>query len=277
MNLTRLAAVAALACSHGVLAQTYITPSTAAWTFAEETATGSGTFVSGPAGGPAGSNGSIQLTVGAPGGELFGTTQYGGLRLDQMAGLVYGTWVFSSALPETTNLQFDFDPGVALVPPFSGYQGRAVFTPALIAPNPVTVGGWQAWDPMTQRAWWGTGSGSTRMLAAVCTQSAPCTFAEMLAQFPDGAILAGGVFGFKVGNSDSAAVVSVDGFTLATDGPRGSVTQYRFAPRAPLPMTAGIPVPALAPGVLGVLAVAIALLGVAGLRRAAGVDPRRTV
>ena len=56
---------------------------------------------------------------------------------------------------------------------------------------------------MTQKAWWGSGTPGTRPLNLVCTQAAPCTFAQILAAFPNGGVLADlfpGFFGFKLGN-----------------------------------------------------------------------------
>ena len=256
-------AIVALTGSTIVGAQLYITPSTPGWAFFEETPTGSGAFVNGPPGGPAGSSGSIQLTVAAPGGELFATGGYAGIRVDQLNGITYDTYVISSAIPETANLQFDFDPGVPLVPPFSGYQGRAVFTPNVLVPSPVAVGTWQTWDPMTQKAWWGSGSAVTRMLAAVCSQAAPCTLTQILAFFPNAKLLTGGILGFKVGNSNSAAVVSVDGFTLGTQGAGGGATQYRFA----LAPAMASSIPATSPATLALLSLLTALAGGLALRR----------
>jgi len=243
-------------------AQVYITPSTPSWAFLEETPTGSGVFVNGPPGGPAGSTGSIQLTVAAPGGELFATGNFSGIAVSQLSQIMYGTYVVSSALPETANLQFDFDPGVPLVPPFAGYQGRAVFTPALLGPSAVTVGAWQTWDPMTQKAWWGSGSAVTRMLASKCSQAAPCTISDILGYFPSSKLLAGGIFGFKVGNSNSAAVVSVDGFKMGTTGGIGPIVQYRFALSAPI----ATPVPATTPAMLALLSLFAGCAGGVALR-----------
>jgi hypothetical protein len=268
MKVAATALAAALAFGSTVAAaQNYITPSTPGWGFFEETPTGSGAFVNGPPGGPAGSTGSAQITVGAPGGELFATGDFAGTRVDQLKGISYSTYVVSSAIPEAANLSFDFDPGITpLPPPFTGYQGRAVFTPTQIPPsNPVVVGSWQTWDPMTQRGWWGSGSPATRMLASKCSLSSPCTLAEILAYFPNAKLLPGGIFGFKVGNSNSAAVVSVDGFSMGTAGPSGPVVQYRFA-LAPPPPPVVTPVPASGPATLTVLALSVAVAAGIALR-----------
>lgn len=226
----------------GVCAQTmptYITPSTTSWAFVTETATGSGAFVNGPGAPPSGSPGSAQITVNNPGGEYLYTQQYVGTRLDQIAGLSYNTYVVSSGILETANLQFDFDPGQLPAP--AGYQGRAAFVPATIA-GAVQVGVWQTWNPMTQRAWVGTGNPATRVLAAACTLASPCTWSQILATFPNAKMLAAGSFGFKVGNSLSAAVISVDSFSIGTAGVAGAVNAFNFAISAPLPPPPSVPV-----------------------------------
>jgi trimeric autotransporter adhesin len=214
-------------------AQSYIIPSTPGWTSVSETPTGSTAFVSGPGVPPSGSPGSLQITVGNPGGQYFFTQQYSGVRLDQIAGFSYNTYVVSSAISETANLQFDFDPGV--VPPnYTGYQGRAVFVPSLLA-GAVQVGTWQSWNPMTQRAWIGSGSAGTRVLAALCTQASPCTWAQILAAFPNSRVLANSSLGFKVGNSFNAAVVSIDSFAIGTAGAAGPINRFNFAIAPPPP------------------------------------------
>lgn len=206
------------------------------WNFLEETPTGVGMFVTGPGVPPSGSVGSAQLAVAAPGGELFSTPQFAGTPLDQVVGLSYNSYVVSSTLPETATLQFDFDPGQTS----SGYQGRAVFSPSLLSPTAVQVGVWQTWNPMTQRAWYGTGNPANRVLAAVCSQAVPCTWSEILAWFSNAKILPDqGKFGFKLGNSNSAGVVSVDSFSMGTAGVGGPVTQYIFTPVAPVQCVAG--------------------------------------
>jgi hypothetical protein len=171
------------------------------------------------------------------------------------------------ALPETANLQFDFDPGVPLVPPFSGYQGRAVFAPALLGPSAVTVGAWQTWDSMTQKAWYGSGSPVTRMLASKCSRAAPSTLSDILGNFPSSKLLAGGIFGFKVGNSNSAAVISVDGFTMGTTGAGGKVLRYRFALTAPRAALTVVPIPATSATALTVLSLLAAYAGALALHR----------
>jgi hypothetical protein len=247
-------------------AQTYITPSTPGWAFVEETPTGSGAFVNGPAGAPSGSAGSIQLTVGNPGGEIFYTQQYAGTLLSQLAGLKYNTYVVSSALPVTSTMQFDFDDDLTVTP--TAYQGRAVFDPALVGSPAVVVGAWQTWDPMTQKGWWGSGTPGTRPLNMHCTQASPCTLAQIIGFFPKGGVLLDlfpGYFGFKLGNGGGPSQVSVDSFTIGTAGPAGPVTQFNFALVAPL--AASTPVPALGPLQLALLALVATATGFFALRR----------
>lgn len=213
-------------------AQSYITPSSAGWSFVTETATGSGAFVNGPGTPPSGSPGSLQLTVANPGGQYFFTQQYSGVRLDQIAGLSYNTYVVSATVAESATLQFDFDPGV-IPPNYAGYQGRAVFVPSLV--SPVQIGQWQLWNPMTQRAWVGSGSAATRVLAAACSLANPCTWSQILLAFPNSKVLANSSFGFKLGNSFNAAVVSIDSFKIGTGGVAGAINQFNFAIAPPPP------------------------------------------
>jgi hypothetical protein len=240
-NISRFlnAGVAALFTGYSAFALAQITITPPVWNFAQETVTGYGTFVNGPGVPPSGSTGSVQLTVLAPGGEFFYTQQFAGTPLAQITGLTYNSYVVSSAIPETMNLQFDFDPG--LTPATTGYQGRAVFTPTLMVPQrPVQVGVWQTWNPMTERAWWGSTGAAPRALATACTQALPCTWAEILAAFPNAKVLAApSAFGFKLGNSNRAAVVSVDSFSIGTTGLGGPVTQYNFALVAPVQCVPG--------------------------------------
>ena len=250
------------------MAQTYITPSTPGWAFVEEAPTGAGAFINGPGTPPSGSPGSVQLTVGNPGGELFYTQQFAGTKLSNLAGLKYSTYVVSSALPVTATMAFDFDNDLATVA--AGYGGRAVFDPALLGAV-ITPGVWQTWDPMTQKAWWGSGVPGTRPLNSVCTQAAPCTFTQIVTAFPNGGILIDqfpGFFGFKLGNGGGPSQVSIDSFTIGTAGPTGPVTKFNFALAAPPP--ASIPVPALDNGHLLLLAVLSAFIGLGVLRRRGG-------
>jgi hypothetical protein len=244
-------------------AQTYITPASPGWTFAVEAPTGAGAFVYGPGAPPSGSPGSVQLTAGNPGGELFFTQQYAGTPLSLLTGLGYSTYVVSSAQPVTATMQFDFDND--LTSPTLSYGGRAVFDPALLGAV-VTPGIWQTWDPMTQKAWWGSGTPGTRPLNMVCTQASPCTLAQIMTAFPNGGILSDlfpGYFGFKLGNGGGPSQVSIDSFTIGTAGPAGPVTQFNFAPAPPVAAA----VPALNRQNLLSLAVLAGLTAFHALRR----------
>jgi hypothetical protein len=246
------------------LAQTYVTPASAGWAFAVEAPTGAGAFVYGPGTPPSGSPGSVQLAVGNPGGELFFTQQYAGTPLSQLTGLGYSTYVVSSALPVTATMQFDFDND--LTSPTLAYGGRAVFDPALLGAV-VAPGIWQTWNPMTQKAWWGSGTPGTRPLNMVCTQASPCTLAQIITAFPNGGILSDlfpGYFGFKLGNGGGPSQVSIDSFTIGTGGLGGPVTQFNFAPAPPSVATA---VPALSLENLLLLVVLTGLVAFRALRR----------
>jgi hypothetical protein len=258
-------AIIFLAASFAGFAQTYITPSTPGWAFAEETPIASGGFVNGPGTPPSGSTGSYQLTVQQPGGGLFSTQQYAGTPLTQLAGLKYNTYIVSSALPVAATMQFDFDDDLTVSP--TAYQGRAVFDPGLVGSPALVVGAWQTWDPMTQKGWWGSGIPGSRPLNKHCTQATPCTLAQIIGFFPKGGVLLDlfpGYFGFKLGNGGGPSQVSIDSFSIGTAGPAGPVTQYNFALAAPAAFT---PVPALSNLNLMLLAVLSGLAGFVALRR----------
>jgi hypothetical protein len=257
---TWIALLAAAGCTLAS-AQVFIGPTAPGWTFVTELPTGSGAFVNGPGTPPSGSSGSVQLTVGNPGGEYFYTQTYAGTRLDQLAGLKYSTYVVSSALPVTAVMSFDFDND--LTTPTPSYGGRAVFDPGLL--GAVTVGTWQSWDPMTQRAWYGSGTPGTRPLNSVCTQAAPCTMADMIAAFPNGGVLSDlfpGFFGFKLGNGGGPSQVSIDSFSIGTAGAGGPVGSFVFGLSPPV-----TGVPALSwPGLL-LLTLLVGWVGLTRSRR----------
>jgi len=77
------------------------------------------------------------------------------------------------------------------------------------------------------------------------------------------AVLASGIFDFKIGNGNGAGMESVDGFTLATDGAGGGITQYRFALAAP----AATPIPTLGQLLPAALATLVGTAGILLTRR----------
>lgn len=177
------------------------------WAFAEEVPTGSGTLVEGPGTPPLGT-GSAQLTVDSTGRELLYTTNYAGTRLDSISSLQYSTYTQS---PTTgllaPSLQFDVD--YDLTDLNTAWQGRLVYEPYMN--GTVTSGTWQTWNPL-EGVWWASGApGNT-----VCPQASPCTWAQVLAAFPNAGIRANvGNVNFKAGGPWTGGFVgNVDAFTF---------------------------------------------------------------
>ena len=225
----------ALACAP-VFAQTTVTVSPAdmkGWVFFDD---GTGTaclagnlceMVSGPATPPAGS-GSAHLKLTASGdrpslGTLLG--QLAGKNLSAITTLSYSTYKTTPAAPTDVlaiALQFNVDNDVT--DGDFAFKGRLVFEP-YHEPSlgPVQPGVWQTWNTLAGK-WWLSGAGNpARFPSPVCSQSAPCTVAELLGHYPNIGIRdvpgqantilkAGGGWTNFDGNTD-ALKVGIDGVT----------------------------------------------------------------
>lgn len=149
--------------------------------FAQEVATGTGSFVVGPDTPPLGI-GSARLQVDSTGREILFTQQYAGTRLSEITTLQYSTYQNNAGNPDaaqnTISLQFDVD--YDLSDGNTAFQGRLVFEPAA---NGLTVlqNTWQTFDA-TNGGFYATNAIGTN---AGCTQAAPCSRAQLLALFPN--------------------------------------------------------------------------------------------
>jgi hypothetical protein len=154
--------------------------------FAQETPNGSGAFVSGPNGSDG--SGSAQLTVDSGGGEALANGLYAGTRFDHLTFLSYKTYMAAAGTNAPT-LQFDAD--YDSTDASTAFQGRAVFEPSLAGAAPVTNETWQTWNPLTAPSgWWQTGNailGGVNV-GKTCTQASTCSFAQLLAAYPNAAI-----------------------------------------------------------------------------------------
>lgn len=208
--------------------------------FVQETPTGSGSFVSGPNGSDG--TGSAQLTVDGTGGEALANGLYAGTRLDHLSFLSYKTYEPNST-PNATTLQMDAD--YDTTDNSTAYQGRIVFEPSLSGQATVTNGSWQTWNPLTAPSgWWQTGTPIVGgvSVAKACTEATPCSFATLLANYPNAAIrpitgqsigqpIAGGIWLKAGGGWSSGFTGNVDSLTIAVNvgGVNGTAT-YDFEP-----------------------------------------------
>ncbi|MDM7923976.1 MAG: right-handed parallel beta-helix repeat-containing protein, partial [Pyrinomonadaceae bacterium] len=183
-------------------------PSADGWAFFTEIANGSGAFVGGPPTPPLGI-GSANLTVDATGRQIIGTANYAGTRLDDITHLRYRSHQVSANPAVAPSLQFDMD--YDTTDGNTAWQGRLVYEPYMS--GTVQQNTWQTWDPLAGM-WWSTGAPGN----ATCPQADPCTWAEVLAAFPNAGIRPPSVNGaviFKAGGPVGSPLVShVDGFEI---------------------------------------------------------------
>jgi hypothetical protein len=208
--------------------------------FVQETPNGSGAFVSGPNGSDGA--GSAQLTVDATGGEALANGLFAGTRFDHLNFLSYKTYQ-AAVGPNATTLQLDAD--YDTTDNSTAFQGRAVFEPSLSGQATVTNETWQTWNPLTAPSgWWQTGNAIVGGInvGKACTQASPCSFATLLAHYPNAAIrpitgqsagqpIAGGMWLKAGGGWTGGFTGNVDSLTTALNvgGVNGTVT-YDFEP-----------------------------------------------
>ncbi len=203
------------------------------WLLTQETATASGSFVTGPGAPPLGA-GSVQMTLAnATGGELLGMQLPSGTRFDQITKLEYSTWRSSLDSGNNLAIALQFDADYDLTDSSTPYQRRLIYEPYHTNGGGVFQNQWQTWDPL-QGKWWMTAGGSypafvaNAAVANQCPQAAPCTWADFLSKYPDAGIwTSSGLVGFKAGSNWSGFDGNIDKFTI---GVNSSDTTYDFEP-----------------------------------------------
>ncbi len=147
---------------------------------------GSGRLVNGPGTPPRGT-GSAELHALAGERQALGTAQFHGTTLADITKLSY------SSYQTDTRFAVTFQFGIHYTHSATGWQGRLGFEPGGTG-NGGIVSGWQKWDKMlTTGKWWASGApGST-----VCKQGSPCTWTEVVTNWPGAEI--NGLILFKVG------------------------------------------------------------------------------
>jgi len=168
---------------------------------------GSVAFVPGRLVPPVGS-GSAELTVDGNGRASFGTALYKGTRLDNITQLEFSRYVSSIGGAEAPTLQLDVDYDSTDLS--TAWQGRLV---TYIA-TPPALDTWTAVNALAG-TWWATGAPGN----SVCSQGTPCTWAQVLLNFPNAAIRndssAGGNLLFRLGGPvTGGGQVNVDDFEI---------------------------------------------------------------
>jgi len=193
------------------------------WVFVNDQTNGpgTGTLVDGPGHPPLGT-GSANLSVTGPtDGQILAAVTNAGTRLDAITTLRYSTYISSpQSPPSITDISLQFGIDYDVTDTNTSYQGRLVFEPYYTG-TPVQSGMWQTWNPLAGK-WWATKApGNT-----VCKQASPCTWAQVLTNWPNAGINANnGATVFKAGSGWAAFNGNVDAFTI---GVHGANTTYDF-------------------------------------------------
>ena len=218
--LTAIVAVTSLGGSIALADTMVVTPTqTHGWTFAQEgTTPGGAAFVDGPATPPMGT-GSANLTAAlATEGPILFKAGYVGLRFDAINVLQYSTYRTSPAEPSPLAIALQLNVDADLNDANNSFQGRLVFEPYQDG-STVNTGEWETWNALNGK-WWGTGSPSNpaRPFAQLCPQSSPCTWAQVLVNWPDGGIHATlGAVIFKAGSGWADFDGNVDALIINND------------------------------------------------------------
>ncbi|MBI5879014.1 MAG: hypothetical protein HZB53_15290 [Chloroflexi bacterium] len=204
-------------------AATTITVSPAAmngWVFSDDGVAGVGVanFMIGPGTPPSGA-GSVHFVLDATARETISTMAYANTKFSTLTTLQYAT--YRASVDAGNNLavalQFDFDNNLDDLD--TGWKGRMVFEPYMAAGGTVLQNTWQTWDAMTGK-WWGSNAA-----AAPCLQASPCTWAQVLSNFPNGGIRAGGYTHLKAGGPAPGFEGYADKLII---GVSGAETTYDF-------------------------------------------------
>lgn len=178
-------------------------------------------MVSGPGTPPMGSGSARLVAPASTDGVVLAKAGYNGMRLDAITNLAYSTYRTAGGAALAIALQFNIDNDVTDAD--NAWKGRLVFEPYFT--ETVNTGQWQTWNPMIQGKWWGTGAA----IAASCPQSSPCTWAQVLAAFPNAGIhQTFGAVLLKAGSGWAGFDGNVDALTINGD-------VYDFELDAPAP------------------------------------------
>lgn len=202
-------------------------------------------LVGGPAPVPAGTGSAELATALSTDGVALAVQLYQGTRLDAITELQYSTYRQTddagNNLAVALQLNADFD----LTDQAVGYQGRLVFEPYQSNSGRVPQNMWQTWDAKAGK-WWGTKSSVSVngvLTTNPCVQATPCTWAQLLAAFPNVGIHATyGAVVLKAGSGWPSFRGNVDNLRI---GVNGSTTTFDFElqSRPAVPATAPDSVP----------------------------------
>ncbi len=146
-------------------------------------------MVSGPAAPPAGSGSAHLKLVGINDRPSLGAllSQLAGQKFADITTLNYSTYKTAPTAPGDVlaiALQFPVDNDVTDSDFL--FRGRLVFEP-YHEPSlgPVIAGVWQTWNTLAGKWWLSSAGNPSRFPSSVCSQSAPCTVAQLVGYYPN--------------------------------------------------------------------------------------------
>ena len=230
-----------IVCVLGLIASAAVLPAqtvvevneaSANWTLGAETGTPTFEFADGPGTPPYGT-GSVQFHLGgAADGALLATDLHNGLRLADITTLSYAT--YQDVTPQAIALQFnlDYDDTDA----DTSWQGRLVYEPYFT--HTVLTDTWQTWNTLDNAGngnWWSSGTPVVggAPVSAACIQGDPCTWAEVLAAYPNAAVHSTlGALLVKAGSGWPAFNGAADAIRIAVTG--GADVLYDLETQVPV-------------------------------------------
>jgi len=192
---------------------------TPTWGFFTENTVGgqTGSFGVGPAT-PPGGTGSAQIGLTASNqGMALGTVGFAGTPLANLTRLGYSS--YQTGTPQAVSLQFEINyhgPGDV------AYAGRLVYEPYLT--DTVTPNVWQSWNALNGK-WWASKTG-TPGSGGLCGQGSPCTWAQVMTNWPDATIR--GMLLFKAGSGWTSFSGAVDDLSVGVTDGLGNITNTTF-------------------------------------------------
>ena len=202
------------------------------WFFYDDThdslATATGDFTIGPASAPLGS-GSAHLTVASSTDGQALVTPVTGFNFADISTLSYSTYRSSADAGNNLAISFQLNIDYSPTDANTGWQGRLVFEPYNGASGTVVANTWQTWNALNGQ-WWAsktTSAGSN----GLCPQLSPCTWSQVLANWPNARInpVAPAIV-LKAGSGWAVFDGNVDNLTI---GVSGDTTTYDFEPETP--------------------------------------------
>jgi hypothetical protein len=168
-------------------------------------------FVNGPDTAPLGDGSArFQLSSSAQ-GMLLATTRSS--KFSSITTLKYSTYraSFDAANNLAPSMQLTWDDDTTDLD--NSFKGRLVYEPVYAAgPGSVPEDTWQEWDTLTGPGWYATDPAFTPL----CSTGSPCTWAQVLTNWPSSGFRAGvGGPGFKAGSGIATFDGNVDAFKIA--------------------------------------------------------------